>query len=61
MIVDDWAICAEAYVKKNIIMNEFFKMVRPQGNDEDNEDDTSINPSENSQDTRKRLKMESVC
>ena len=30
MIVDEWALHTESQVKVNIILNEFFKMVRPQ-------------------------------
>ena len=34
MIVDEWAINTENEVKTNIIMNEFFKMIRPKENPE---------------------------
>lgn len=55
MIVDDWAIYTEIYVKRNIIMNEFFKLVRPKTNGDI--DDSGCSDTR----TRKRLKLESLC
>lgn len=56
MIVDDWAIYTEVYVKRNIIMNEFYKMVRPK-----KERRGQVVEAGKRCTTRKRLKMESVC
>lgn len=55
MIVDDWAIYTEIYVKKNIIMNEFFKLVRPTSQN------NLVNNESSDGRTRKRLKLESLC